>query len=96
MFKLARHQPSPPLHSSLLGPPVCPAFVAEDATNAQLIRSLHWVLRQVASFLLPGTRPILLGAAQALDASGLCVDVVWALEVREWGWVAGATGSTKL
>lgn len=67
--------------------------MAEDPANTQLIKALHWVLRQVASFLLPGTRPTLLGAAQALDAGGLCVDVVWALEVRGWGCVGGATGS---
>ena len=42
---------------------------------------LHWLLRQVASVLLPGTRLTLAGAAEVASAADLCVDVVWALEV---------------
>ena len=64
---------------------MCGAYVSEDPANARLVTVLHWVLRQLASFCLPGTRLTLLGAAEALDAAGLCVDVVWALEVRYYG-----------
>ncbi len=75
---------------------VCGAYVSEDPANARLVTALHWVLRQVASFCLPGTRLTLHGAAEALDAAGLCVDVVWALEVRHFGGGCPAAVHTAL